>query len=290
MAYQATVIPVMIASPGDVYKEREIIREAVHLWNYINSLKSKVVLMPAGWETHSSPELGARAQELINSRVLKDCDLLIGVFWTRLGTPTGKSESGTVEEIEEHIKAGKPAMIYFSSKPVAPQSINQEQFNALQKFKDQCKQLGLVEEFDNTIEFREKVGRQLQLCLHNNPYIQNLFPQQKIEGSNQGQPIQISGASLTSEPQMCKEAAVLLKAASKDKQGMILKIAVMGGRFIQVGSASFGGQGGRESAKWEYALNELVTLNLVTPQDHKGEVFELTHEGWVVADRLPNDF
>lgn len=289
MAYQATVIPVMIASPGDVYEEREIVREVVHSWNYINSLKSKVVLMPAGWETHSSPELGARAQELINSRVLKDCDLLIGVFWTRLGTPTGKSESGTVEEIEEHIKAGKPAMIYFSSKPVAPQSINQEQFSALQTFKARCRKLGLVEEFDDTIEFKEKVGRQLQLCLHNNPYIQGLFPQPMTAVNNQEQSVQIASAPLMSGPRMTKEAAVLLKAASKDEHGTILKMAVIGGRFIQAGGTSFGGQGGRESAKWEHALNELVALNFVVERGYKGEVFELTHEGWAVADRLPND-
>ncbi|MGH8427869.1 MAG: hypothetical protein ACRES7_07800 [Gammaproteobacteria bacterium] len=288
MAYEAAVIPVMIASPGDVYEEREIVREVVHSWNYINSLKSKVVLMPAGWETHSSPELGSRAQELINSRVLKDCDLLIGVFWTRLGTPTGKSESGTVEEIEEHIKVGKPAMIYFSSKPVAPQSINQEQFSSLQVFKGRCKQLGLVEEFDNTIEFKEKVGRQLQLCLHNNPYIQSLFPKPDAAVGTQDQSVQISDVRL-SGPRMSKEAAVLLKAASKEEHGTILKMAVIGGRFIQAGGMSFGGQGGRDSAKWEHALNELLALNLVVARGYKDEVFELSLEGWAVADRIPND-
>ena len=44
--------------------------------------------MPVGWETHSSPDLGAPAQEQINERILEHCDLLIAVFWTRLGTPT----------------------------------------------------------------------------------------------------------------------------------------------------------------------------------------------------------
>lgn len=289
MSYQATVIPVMIASPGDVYEEREIIREVVHSWNYINSLKSKVVLMPAGWETHSSPELSARPQELINSRILRDCDLLIGVFWTRLGTPTGKSESGTVEEIEEHLKAGKPAMIYFSSKPIAPQSINQEQFDALQRFKTRCKQLGLVEEFDNTIEFKDKIGRQLQVCLLNNPYVQSRFPRPDAEIDNVTHMVHMGSFPSLVEPGISKEAAVLLKAASKDTHGTILKLAVIGGRFIQAGGSSFGGQGSRESAKWEHALNELVALNLVVARGYKDEVFELTHEGWAVADRLPND-
>lgn len=142
MPYQATVLPVMIASPGDVFEEREIIREAVHTWTYIHSLTKKIILTPVGWETHSSPELGEPAQELINKRVLKDCDILIGVFWTRLGSPTGKSVSGTAEEIEEHHAAGKPALIYFSSKPAAPESINPDQYKALQEFKKSAEHLG----------------------------------------------------------------------------------------------------------------------------------------------------
>ena len=117
MSYQSTVIPVMIASPGDVLEERNVARDIIHEWNYIHSPSTNTVLIPVGWETHSPPDLGGRPQQLINDRVLKDCDLLVGIFWTRLGTPTGESASGTAEEIEKHIAAGKPAMVYFSAKP-----------------------------------------------------------------------------------------------------------------------------------------------------------------------------
>lgn len=283
MAYKATVIPIMIASPGDVFEEREVIREVIHIWNYINSAKTKVILIPAGWETHSFPELGARPQELINRHILKDCDLLIGVFWTRLGTPTDKSESGTVEEIEKHIKAGKPAMIYFSSKPVAPESIDANQYSALKTFKVRCKELGLVEEFDNIIEFKEKFSSHLQLCLHQNAYIQNILQESavSIESSALGS----LGPSI-GKYKLSEEAQMLLKAAVAIDNGMILKIAVIGGRFIQAGGQSFGGGGGRESARWEHALNELLNEGLVVAKGYKGEVFELTHEGWVLADEL----
>ena len=37
MSYIATVIPVMIASPGDVLQEREEVRKAIYNWNDINS-------------------------------------------------------------------------------------------------------------------------------------------------------------------------------------------------------------------------------------------------------------
>lgn len=283
MPYQATVIPIMIASPGDVYEEREVIREVVHNWNYINSAKTKVMLIPAGWETHTAPELGTRPQELINKRVLKDCDLLIGVFWTRLGTPTGKSESGTVEEIEEHIKAGKPAMIYFSSKPAAPESIDAKQYGALKAFKERCRELGLVEEFDNIIEFKDKVSNHLQLCLHQNPYLQNILHE---SAANIDEIVPPSVRSSTGRYQISEEAQILLKAASARDDGTILKIAVMGGRFIQAGGQSFGGERGRESARWEHALNELLSHDLVIARGHKDEVFELTHEGWALADEL----
>ena len=97
----------MIASPGDVADERDIIRSVIHDWNDVNAAATRVMLTPVGWETHAAPELGARPQELVNARVLKDCDLLVGVFWTRLGTPTGKEQSGTVEEINQHVKQKK---------------------------------------------------------------------------------------------------------------------------------------------------------------------------------------
>jgi hypothetical protein len=123
LAYQATVIPVMIASPGDVLEARDIARDVIFAWNDVNSAHRKTVLMPVGWETHSSPELGSTAQDLINERILADCDLLVGIFWTRLGTPTESSASGSAEEIERHVQAGKPAMVYFSTAPVAPESL-----------------------------------------------------------------------------------------------------------------------------------------------------------------------
>jgi hypothetical protein len=114
MPYTATVLPVMIASPGDVREYRTVARDVISEWNHIHSETHKTVMLPVGWDTHSSPELGASPQDLINDRVLEDCDLLIGIFWTRLGSPTTRAPSGTVEEIQRHVRAGKPAMVYFS--------------------------------------------------------------------------------------------------------------------------------------------------------------------------------
>src|SRR5258706_497720 len=83
VSYQAVVFKVMIASPGDVDVERGVVRETLSEWNNLNSDTRRMVLLPVGWETHSAPEMGNRPQAIINKRVLPECDLLVGVFWTR---------------------------------------------------------------------------------------------------------------------------------------------------------------------------------------------------------------
>ncbi len=282
MAYHAIVIPIMIASPGDVAEEREVIRNVIHDWNDVNASRSRVMLAAVGWETHASPELGARPQELINSRLLKDCDLLVGVFWTRLGTPTGKSPSGTVEEIEEHVAAGKPAMIYFSSRPVAPESIDADQYAQVKAIKEKWKSQGLIETYENISDFTHKFAKQLQFCLSKNEYLQGLISSESVEEvpTDPGTVLRKLAYDLS------EEAKTLLKAAAARNDGTILKHGTMGGRIIQAGGQQFGGNRGRESAKWEHALNELESNSLVVGRGYKGEVFELTHEGWAVADSL----
>lgn len=135
MSFNATALNIMIASPGDVDDERRTVEKVLARWNATHSLSRKLILMPVGWETHSTPRLGERPQSLINQQMLDDCDILVGVFWTRLGSPTGDFASGTVEEITRHVEADKPAMIYFSEQPAHLQSVNQEQYTALKDFR-----------------------------------------------------------------------------------------------------------------------------------------------------------
>lgn len=284
MAYQATVIPVMIASPGDVVEERELIRRVIHDWNDVNAESTHAILTAVGWDTHSSPEIGTRAQELINNRILKNCDLLVGVFWTRLGTPTGDFSSGTVEEIENHIKAGKPAMIYFSSKPAAPESINPTQYEKVKEFRELLKLKGLIEAFDTTDELERKFSKQLQVSLAKNPYLKGLIGTHSTLGLV-GVPSIVS-SPIPIESRLTVEAKQILKLAAVEKDGTILRVSYIGGKTIQVGGQQLGGESGRESAKWEAALDELISEGLVVERGNKGQVFELTHKGWGIADRI----
>jgi hypothetical protein len=268
----------MIASPGDVAEERNIARQTIHDWNDVNSKRSGVVLTAVGWDSHASPELGARPQHLINTRVLEDCDLLIGIFWTRLGTPTGKAASGTLEEIEEHVAAGKPALIYFSDKPVVPQSVDVEQLELVKKVRAALREKGLVDSYDNYEEFRHKLGKHLQICLHKNEYVQQLLALAPEEVEEE--------KAVTQSPKLTAEARDLLKAASQDEHGSILRVEYIGGQQIQAGGRTFGAESRREFAKWEGALSELTEAGYVAAKGYRGEIYELTHTGWELADRL----
>ncbi|MCJ7832979.1 MAG: hypothetical protein MUQ20_01160, partial [Deltaproteobacteria bacterium] len=113
------------------------------------------------WETHLVQEMSGRPKAALNLQIAKDCDILIGAFWTRIGTDTGFAESHIIEEIKEFQKAGKPVMIYYSSVPVVPSSVDLKQYEKLMRFIDDCLNQGLVERYDSILDFREKLSRQI---------------------------------------------------------------------------------------------------------------------------------
>lgn len=105
---------VLIASPSDVTAERSILVDCIEDWNAINSVSLSAFLLPRRWEPDVYPELGDNPQDLIDEQIVKDADLVLAVFWHRIGTPTPKAISGTVQEITHFVEAGKEASLYFS--------------------------------------------------------------------------------------------------------------------------------------------------------------------------------
>ncbi len=276
MSYDTKVFNIMIASPGDVAAERSIVREVIYEWNAVHSFSRKIVLLPIGWESHSSPEMGVRPQELINKQVLDKCDLLVGVFWTRIGTPTNEYASGTIEEIEKHIDSGKPVMLYFSSQPVILDSVDLSQIQQLKDLKESCRTRGLYQEYDSHSDFKEKFYHHLQIKINEHPmfvdyntHINNEIAESKIHF-----------------PTLSLEAKTLLKEASKDPNGTILLIRTLGGTHIQVNGKSFMFTDRRETAKWEAAITELIKNNLLLARGLKGEVFELSNMGYQISDMI----
>jgi hypothetical protein len=161
MPFKSETYRVLIASPSDLEDERKAATEAINEWNAQHAAAEGVVLLPVKWETHALPETGIRPQGAINRQLVASSDLLIGMFWTKLGTNTGVAESGTVEEIDQFLSDGKPAMLYFSSRPVNPNRIDLAQSRRLRKFKDATYRTALVGGFTSADELKGTLLRDL---------------------------------------------------------------------------------------------------------------------------------
>ena len=278
MSYSAIVYKVMIASPGDVPAERSIVREVLTEWNVVNADLRKQVLLPVGWETHSVPEMGDRPQAIINKQILYDCDLLVGVFWTRIGTATTEYASGTVEEIEEHVKTGKPTMLYFSGAPVIQDSVDPNQYLRLREFRQSCQARGLYESYTDIQDFRTKFYRQLQLKINRDNYFR------LGDSDSTGVPLR----EIPAAPSLSKEAAFLLKEAATDSSGQVIYLEHLSGYVLQVkGKNLIEDANERSRALWVAALDELERLDLLATAGSKRNIFKVTLKGYEVADRLP---
>ena len=80
-------------------------------------------------------------------------DILVAIFWSRLGSPTGVTASGSIEEIEKHRGAKKPTMIYFSNAPV-PHDVDTKQYEDDRKLRRKYESEGLLGTFEHSEDFR----------------------------------------------------------------------------------------------------------------------------------------
>ncbi len=282
--FPANVYKIFLASPSDVPKERQLAREAVQKWNELHSERTGIILQAVGWETHSYSSMEGRAQGILNKQILKDADFLIGIFWCRLGTPTGDHESGTLEEIREHIGANKPAMICFSDQPVQMGSVDQDQYNKLMSFKKECFGQGLLSIYKSLEEFKSIIYEAL---------VRRTNGKDPFVGTNNRDEMQIDyTANETSNsviPELSEDAKTLLIEASQDPSGDILKISFIGGSTFQTnGKQMLQNNSPRERARWQAALDLLVEKDLVEAVGYKGEVFKVTHYGYEVVDQIKN--
>jgi hypothetical protein len=282
VAYEAQVLEVMIASPSDVTVEREIVRDIVAEWNAINARERAIVMLPLGWDTHSSPELGGRPQQMINDRILAHADILIGIFWTKLGTPTGVAKSGTAEEIQEHHSAGKPVLLYFSDVPVVARDIDREQMAALEEFRAWAQGEGLVHSYSTKDEFRDDLRRHLQICVQTNDYIQGLTAVDFVAAYEAA-----LGPAPSAHQLLGDDEKLLLTHAGVGTNALIAIFRHMGGASISAGGHKIAEEASpREVARWEAALSALYDLGLIKDLNGKGEIFELTHKGFLQADQF----
>lgn len=160
MSFDAKVYRVLIASPGDLEQERGVIEAVINDWNASHAADEGMVLLPMRWE-HAVPEYGERPQAILNRRLVGECDILIGAFWSRVGTPTGGSESGTVEEIEQFARARKPVLLYFSSRQMDLDRVDTDQLTRVRELRARLEKVALVGQFSSVEQLETRLTRDL---------------------------------------------------------------------------------------------------------------------------------
>jgi len=279
MAYPALTFTVMLAAPTDLKDELEVMREVVLKWSSVHSRSRQVVLLPMDYVHDTYPEVQVRPQDAVNRQLLDKCDILIAAFWTTLGTPTGTSESGTVEEIERHVDAGKPAMLYFSNAKPDLANIDTKQLEAVRAFKSKMRSQAFYGEFDSPDDLRLKLTPHLASLMNDHPHIQSLLKQYsalQVQVMNPKQDLSTTAKRMIAD------------AAAKD--GQIYKVAAAQGNYVgyRAGGTTFGTPGDpRSQADAQAAIDELVTVGLVRDEYGDRKLCKLTRRGYDVADELP---
>lgn len=163
-------IRIFIAAPSDVDAERRAVERAVNEVNVSAPDGFGVRYHVLSWDHDVYPAMDHDAQSVINRQIGDRYELLIGVMWARIGAPTPRARSGTVEEYDRAVARrratpGVPEiMFYFKRARISPDVLDPAQFQELTEFRTRVRADGaLTSDFRSTGAFEGSLRIALQL-------------------------------------------------------------------------------------------------------------------------------
>ncbi len=154
---------VFLASPSDVNDERLQVRHAIDHFNNREGIQKGQILNLISWETTMAAGIGEDAQAVINEQVPPNYDILIAIFWHRLGSPTKRDISGSVEELKRGITLNKQQdkfpkiLVLFKDDPIPPSQLDVRQYESLMNFKKELEDLGVFYQYFSADKFRDVI-------------------------------------------------------------------------------------------------------------------------------------
>ncbi len=263
----------MIGAPSDIQEEVGIARRIIHQWNDNHSRRHRTVLLPAHWTTNTYPAAGKRPQAIINDQVTSKSDMLVCIFGIRLGTPTGEAESGTLEEIKEHLDQNKPVMVFFKTGTNDTGKIDLGQFAKLTGFKAEVqKTMALTAEFESSADFEKQFDSALQKAA-NDYFVKEL-------------------KSKVPEITLTEDETDRLKKWTLARNPSFYSLSFEGGgKIIHLGSGNeYEVKPGRDMALWNSFFEKLERLGFAQKRYGKnGEIYELKTAAYQYVDSLPKE-
>lgn len=165
---------VFLASPSDVVNERDHVHKVIAELNRTVAPEKDVVLQVVSWEKDTFPGYGTDAQSVINAQIaeMKKYSLFVGIMWNRVGTPTPRAESGTIEEFERAVEAhclnGQPEIwFYFRKSPsILDTDEKLEQRRKVVAFTKRVEANGMPFPYKSPSDFRDQFRQQLTIWLN----------------------------------------------------------------------------------------------------------------------------
>jgi len=158
------VYDILLSSPNDVEKERELVTRNIEEINLLVNKFFNVGVRLIKWETNSHSTIGDSAQEIITQQFGSNFDIYVGIMGMRLGTPTKNSLSGTVDEFNHahdiylKNKSAFDIKFYFSDVEIRPSTINIEQYEMVREFKTKIQKLGVyTSDYNSYDKFARKI-------------------------------------------------------------------------------------------------------------------------------------
>jgi small GTP-binding protein len=166
---QPRIFRIVVASPGDVQPERDVLPSVIEEINRTVAADRGLHLVLARWETDTYPGFHLEGPQGMIDPILRitDCDLLIGIFWKRFGTPTSDGKTGTEHEFNMAYEAWKEKQspqifVYFNLKSYTPKSkAETEQWGKVLEFRDKFPKEGLGWTYKGKPQFEKLVRNHL---------------------------------------------------------------------------------------------------------------------------------
>src|SRR5271166_3775636 len=125
-------LKVVVVSPGDVPGERNSLAQVFEDLNRNTASERGFYLDLLSWENDVYPGFRREGiQAAIDESLhIQDCDIIIGMFWARFGTPVSDANSGTEHELRLAYESWKQKkrphiMLYFKSVGFSPSSVEE---------------------------------------------------------------------------------------------------------------------------------------------------------------------
>jgi hypothetical protein len=165
-----SVLRVVVASPGDVAKERGYVPKVLEELNRGVARDLNLRLEAWEWETDSFPAFHVKGPQgqIDDSMQIENAAIVIIIFWRRFGTPLADGQTGTEHELSRAYDAWRSTkrpdiMVYFNQQRHTPKDKTEaDQWGAVLDFKSRFPREGLWRDYPNTRRFTEVLRRDLE--------------------------------------------------------------------------------------------------------------------------------